>query len=562
MLNLHFGQNKMNNRSFKYYSLMLLLLVLPFVLRGRQSNTFPKAEKLALFTDRDLYIAGEEVHFSAFVTNHPLPGLSHIVYAEILEPDGTRITGGKFLLAHEATHGCLTIPSGSITGTYYLRVYTKYMRNTGPGSFAYVSLRIINPYKIDVLSGNDTLQNKIEQKTVKGVGNPLKITTNKKIFIPREKVKVTVRTGKIKGLCASVVPELAAPGSMLHMNSRSSKVDIINFYPENRGLSVTGKLKDSITGKGEAGALVNLSIIGRGQTFMATKTDSSGHFYFSLPMYTGNRDLFLGPQNIRGTHPKILVDNDFSVARVHLPNPVFKLDSAERVLASQMAQNNRVRELFTNDSLNCNSRALRPDKAFYGKPSYTLTLDQYIQLPTLEEYFNELPSMVKVRKHDGKKYFKVIGDQPDMEYLEPLVLVDWVAVDDPEKILAASPSNVARIEVVNKPYVIGDITYGGIVSIITKKNNFAGIDLPKSGMFLNYAFLHDNCHCTILTPQSPDKPDTRNTLYWNPDLDLNLGNEVHFSFTTADTPGKYTIIFQGIGHDGKIFVKRAIIDVK
>ncbi len=555
----------MNNKRYIYYPLMMLLLALPFVIKGQRKNGFPKAERLALFTDRGLYIAGENVHFTAFVTNHA-KGLSRIVYAEILAPDGTRLTGGKFTLADETTHGCLAVPPGSITGNYYLRVYTKYMRNNGPSSFAYVSLKIINPYKKEVLVGNDTLHNSTRQDTGDMYVSILKISTNKKIYLPREKVNVSIKTdgiknGEIQGLSVSVVPELAAPGKMLQLHANSSEVGIVKFYPENRGLSITGTLKDSITGKGEADVRVNLSIIGRGKTFMATQTDSSGYFFFSLPSFTGNRDLFLGTQNIPRSHPEILVDNDFSVAPIQLPHLAFKLDSAERTLAFQMAQNNRVRQLFRNDSVLCN-KVSKPDKAFYGKPSYTLTLDQYVQLPNLEEYFNELPSLVKVRKHHGAKYFKVLGNQPVMSYIEPLVLVDWVAIDNPEKILAASPTTISRIEVVNKPYVIGDMKYGGIISIITKKGDFAGIDLPRSGMFLNYAFLHDNCHCAITVRDSVDKPDTRITLYWNPDLKLNVGNEIHFSFTTADTPGKYIILLQGIGHDGKPFVKHVVIYVR
>ncbi|MBE0651092.1 MAG: hypothetical protein IH595_09645, partial [Bacteroidales bacterium] len=53
-----------------------------------------------------------------------------------------------------------------------------------------------------------------------------------------------------------------------------------------------------------------------------------------------------------------------------------------------------------------------------------------------------------------------------------------------------------------------------------------------------------------------------NTLYWNPDVDLNSENEIHFSFTTADTPGKYAIVLQGIDADGKSFMKKEIIIVK
>ena len=42
----------------------------------------------------------------------------------------------------------------------------------------------------------------------------------------------------------------------------------------------------------------------------------------------------------------------------------------------------------------------------------------------------------------------------------------------------------------------GNITYGGIISFVSRKNNFAGIDLPKSGTFISYSFLED-CTETI-----------------------------------------------------------------
>ena len=38
-------------------------------------------------------------------------------------------------------------------------------------------------------------------------------------------------------------------------------------------------------------------------------------------------------------------------------------------------------------------------------------LINYVQLPTLEEYFNELPTLAKVRKRQGEKYFKILGAQ-------------------------------------------------------------------------------------------------------------------------------------------------------
>ncbi len=556
----------MNKTNYKYYLFIILLLGLPFAIEAQQSPIYPKAERLALFTDRGLYIAGENIHFAAFVTNHAQQGLSDIVYAEIIEPDGTQITGAKFLLIHGTSHGCLTIPSHILTGNYYLRVYTKYMRNVGPHSYPYVRLKIINPFNKEVLKGDK----KAEHGTQKISGNPLAnsiiLNTAKKVYQAREKVNVTLNTKKAfektQRLCVTVVPDMVIPDKMIPMHSISTKVNMLKFYPENRGISITGTLLDSLTKKGEAGVDVNLSIIGKGKIFMAVKTDSKGHFFFSLPPYTGNRDLFLEPHNMVESHNRILVDNDFSTSPIQLPAPIFKIDSSERLEATQMVKNFQVRQFINSKNLLKNKKPSKSVKAFYGTPSYTLKLNEYIQLPTIEAYLDNLNSLVKVRKRHGKKYLKIVSLLPQMAYLQALVLVDGVAVDKPEKILALSPKNISRIEVVNKPYVIGGMKYGGIVNFISKKGDFAGIDLPHSGMFLNYRFLHNNCHCSITTPESLKQPDTRNTLYWNPDVTLTSEHEIHLSFTTPDTPGKYAIVLQGVDLDGKPFIKKDIIVVK
>ncbi len=545
---------------------MLLLLAFPPILRGQASNGFPKAEKLALFTDRGIYITGEEVHFTTFVMNHSIQGLSYILYAEIIEPDGTKITGGKFPLTHSSAHGCLTIPSESITGNYYLRVYTKYMRNLGPTSFACVGLKIINPHKSNMLRGKDTLKIISDEHIERSSGNILKISTDKTVYLPREEANVTVRTNseskEILGLSISVIPEVAAPETMFNKDTEARQVDSIRFYTENRGPSLTGILRDSITKRPEAGARVNLSITGDRVDFLVAKTDKNGHFYFSLPPYSGKHDLFINPQNIPGKHPEIFVHNDFSTAPIQLPDPVFNIDSIERAVAFHMAQNFRLRQRFDNDSARCDKKTSNSKETLFVEPSYTLKLNNYIQLPTLEAYLDNLPSSVKVRRRHGKKYFKIVDLQPPMDSLDPLVLVDGVAIDDQEKILALSPTNISRIEVVNIPYKIGYMKYGGIVNIVSKKGDFAGIDLPNSGMFLNYAFLHDSCRCAITIPRTANRPDARNTLYWNPDVSIISGNVIHFSFTTGDAPGRYAIVFQGIDARGTPFLQKKIIVVQ
>ncbi len=538
-----------------------------FSTRGQQGKVYPDIEVVTLFTDRSLYITGEEVQFSAFIQSESqLQELSMILYAEIILPDGKSVSSGKFPILNQAAYGCLLIPKDVTTGVYYLRVYTKYMRNCGPEEYSYAAIKIVNPLRKDLITGTDTLEFAKEFNDASIASDQFLIEFNKNIIEPRDVVSISLKaTGisksNLQGLSISIVPEASSSVNIVTLPFNNHKVSSLNFYPETRGISITGKLHDNASGKAVSGARVNLSIIGKGRDFMAMQTDSAGRYFFSLPAYTGTRDLFLSAKNGSGRNPIIVVDNDFCKVPVHLPSPVFRLTTEEQAEAHKMALNARLMKIFATDTIPCSKTAERPNRAFYGKPSATIVIDKYIQLPTLEDYFYELPSFVKVRKRDGEKYLKVIGSQAEMTFFDPLLLVDWVAISDPAKILAVPPQNIDRIELVYEPYIKGDITYGGIVSFVSKKSDFAGIDLPASGIFLNYLFQTDMRICNISEPDKENIPDARNTLFWKPNLMLSSENSSVVSFTTPDTPGRYAIVLKGITSSGETFMQTKAFEV-
>ena len=83
-----------------------------------------------------------------------------------------------------------------------------------------------------------------------------------------------------------------------------------------------------------------------------------------------------------------------------------------------------------------------------------------------------------------------------------------------------------------------------------KKNDFAGIDLPASGKFINFGFL-DDCSDHNLPGILPrNVPDPRNTVYWNPSIPAGTDGNTIISFTAPDTPGKYTILLTGFSRTG------------
>ncbi len=559
----------MNIKNIVFLSL-LLMLVTPayFSLSAQTLPDLQKPEKPITFTDRGFYISGEKIRFSVFnISTKKYKAISNVAYLELVSPNGTIIAKGKFQIDKQKANGCLTIPSNLPTGNYYLKTYTRYLQNFGTNYYFFVPVTIINPYLSAIASGTDSLIFRKSINAKKNISQFLSIKTNKQKFNPGDIISISIAkntddANAIQQISVSVIPQFTTPnlGNVLS-SGITKKLKKLSFIPETRGITITGILRDSITKKHLPETRINLSIVGPDNDYIPAKTKKNGEFNISLPDNYGYHDIFVSTENINHQHPQILIENDFSHLLVHLPNPTLHLSGNQKETGLKMAKNYQIRKAYYKNLLCTNSNVQNDSIPFYGKPSFVLALDQYVELPSLEEYFNELPSIVKIRVKNNKKYFKIIGPQPGMANFKPLVMVDNVAIDNPDKILAASPSEIARIEVVNRLYVKGNYSFGGVINIISKHHDFAAIDLPKSGIFMNYLFFSDTCNCRPEMHFKNNIPDAKNTLYWNPSLNIKNNTPVTINVIAPETPDNYIIVLQGVNSRGKPFLIKKTIEV-
>lgn len=514
-------------------------------------------EKVIINTDRSVYTTGESILFSAItLSNQEL--LSQILYIELIMPNGKQIKGIKCNIERSKSLGLIKIPENIYSGNYFIRAYTKYMRNFGPSSYDYRFIKIINPYHEKVLNESNPEDSSKFKLVPFNTHKNIDIEINKDTFDLREKIDVIIKnytSDSFLNLTVSVVPVTTTNFNRIHTtaNNRSSEF----FYPETRGISLSGLLKDKTTNEPLVRKKVNLTIIqNKKNIFFSTFSDNNGNFYFALPDFTGDRDIFLSPEKIPDANPQLLINNDFCTNKISLPNPTFVLTKKEQKSVYKLAINNKVFDLFFKDTMN-NSSSANSEKMdtlpFYGLPTNTLKIKDYIDLPTLKDYFTEITFPIKIKEEKENKQFKVIGTNTELNLYDPLIMVDLVPVYNVDHILEISPERINRIEVVTSPYVRGDITYGGIVNIISEKNDLAGVTLPKSGMFLNYLFLEDpnTKNQNFNTPKSDLIPDTRNTLYWNPDVKFDSNTKAKISFKTGDTDETYIIKVIGTPEKGE-----------
>lgn len=536
------------------------------------NKTQIKEERLVLFTDRTLYVVGENIYLSAFCyieDEQKQMELSKIFYVEILTQDGTKISGAKFPLKNFIGHGCMKIPDEVITGNYIIRAYTKYMRNFDPERYSYIALKIVNPQKNDVLSIENKenrnipfSKNEAEQNNTFNI----KLTTNKRIYKPLDSVTVSLKAVKyfvdsIRGLSITVVPEFSFFNSRLHPFAKEYFSEKI-FYPETRGVSITGTIVDKNTGEGLPYRTINLSIIGEDRLFLPDISDSSGRFFFALPEKYGGDDIFICLNEEKKSETSILIDNDFSSKYSPFFIEPFNLSDEERKIALSFAKNIQISNHYRKHNNSMSDSTLKISKPFYGKPSEILIIDNYIKLPSLQEYFTELPTLVRIKSRNGKKYFKIYSEIASMSIYDPLILIDGAAIDDTERILAINPQKIDRIEVVDVPFIKGDLVYGGIISIESKNGDFAGVDLPESGMFISYNFLTKNYDCDMHKNFSRNYPDCRNTLFWVSNFLINDEEGNYFAFKASQATGKYIVHMVGIKDNGEIINQSVSFEIE
>ncbi|MCF8398578.1 MAG: hypothetical protein K9G58_10435 [Bacteroidales bacterium] len=166
-------------------------------------------EKIYLHTDRDVYVAGENIYFSAdcFVPGMPEWNISNIIYAELFDNKQNSLARKKLKVEKGMAHNRIRIPADLPTDYYYLRVFTQFSRNFPPSVAPYKAILVINPEippelneqntidKVEFYTENSGLVNDIRNRLVFRMNRQLTKTTDS-VFLFRygtdtTRVKVT-----------------------------------------------------------------------------------------------------------------------------------------------------------------------------------------------------------------------------------------------------------------------------------------------------------------------------------------------------------------------------------
>lgn len=525
-------------------------------------------EKLHLFTDRNLYAAGEKVCFSLYNLSHPLlkeSMWSRVCYLELINSRNVAVARGKYRLYAWGGDGQITIPDSASTGQYYLRAYTRWMRNYPPSEYFHVPLAIVNPRRIS--SGDLSDEGK---KSGSGGRSPVNTTgiacsSDKSSYGKRG--KVTVRINPAYGgsssdaYCISVIKNGTLDETFYDTPAAAGKDTLrlkdLVYYPETRGATVSGTVFLGEEQEPSDRALLGMTILGPEPDYFEFMTDEKGRFRIPVQQLTGNTDALLTIHSNPDEPVKILKDEEYSSDFSTAPVPGVDFFGERRALVEEVLVNSQLRAAFElPDKDPVDTGAPESNVLFYGSPEFRYRTEDYVALPDLEEFLFEIVHQVRVEKNKDHTQLVVLDERDEIIDPPPLILLDYVPVRKIGDLLSVSPQRIDHIDVVNRRYFRGDNTYGGIVSVVTGRGDRAGVALSEGSAFIRFTGLSD--------PQetlSPDyegvagndrMPDLRNTLYWAAHYEITPENGGSFTFYTSDVTGEFMVIVRALTSDGNV----------
>jgi len=113
-------------------------------------------EEMYIHTDRDVYVAGEELWFTSYLfdrqTGKTSPG-SSIAYFELLNPYNVPVIQKRLLISDGICPGSTHLPDTLTPGIYTCRIYTNWMKNFLPGNAFTKNIAIVNPFRSSIFTG-------------------------------------------------------------------------------------------------------------------------------------------------------------------------------------------------------------------------------------------------------------------------------------------------------------------------------------------------------------------------------------------------------------------------
>ncbi|MFO7997508.1 MAG: hypothetical protein R6U86_00845 [Bacteroidales bacterium] len=562
-------------------------------------------ECVFVHTDRDIYVAGEEVFFSLWLFT-PQAGnepASRFAYIGLRGASGM-IERISMELSDAKGSGAIYLPDTMSTGYYELIAFTNWMRNVGERGYFRKSILVVNRFDRELANilpeqgqENPAIQS-AEAVHFSGL-QPTAAPGPLKLSIKEQFEKQELMTIKAEApdpadpithmeVSVSLLASLESPFSGLglstclatnsvteRLSDRESMRDkdemarpSDDWYPkEHSHKTIRGRATHTWSGDGLQGLRILLSTPDTLVNLIYTETNANGYFFFELSDYYDDKELFLTPDLSTTNSPVSLgIEDRFSIKTPFQSTPF--ADMPARVDHIRNCQDivriNKVFDIRSPGPQSIDapgSPAPRP----FAEAVLTIYPENYAPMTDLREISRELVGPWRIRRSGGQYTQGMIcNTSGSLLPGEPVLFIDGIITTNLHALLAIGGAQIRKLEVHNLNWVYGDMYFPGIVAVFTKDEAYLDMDFIPEPLRLIHPAHHRPLAFYSPGPEAgagrkdPARPDLRQLLYWNTDA---AGDEP-LSWYASDLAGEYRVFVRAQTQSGQLLEATKTIVVK
>lgn len=537
----------------KIFTIILLVLA-AFTTAAAQEHL---SERVYVSTDRDVYVAGDEVFLSAFcidMATGGLSGSSSVAYVEIIAPEGP-VQTAKIALSKGRGGGFIHLDNTIPSGQYKMVAYTAQCFNEDGYDFEEGArmLSIINPFTTARSSSGVQILSDEDYEALASPAKPsagsLRLEADGRLVLTNVSGSPVTLSVSVRHDDGLVAPPVTNPLSFISGATRGTSFTgnrIIDFEGEvirTRVMASPDAIDDV------AGASVYLSVPGRTSDFYVSRIDSDGTATFFTRNIYGDTDLVLDIGTTSEPCHLELISPFAGVKASGLPALPLSPGLSDRIISRSVAM--QMHEAAGADSL-YDMPAL-PEDYLFAADSVEYILDDYTRFPLMEELFIEFIRGVRVGRNGKDRSLQLsLNDsfRPSLtSQLPSLALLDGVPVIDQNAIFDYDPLLVERIVVYPHTVYLGGWPYSGVVAFDTYKH-----DLPSFTFGENARIVEFQGVGYPVSVRQPDSeagiPDLRRTLLWIPVLELAPGETKTLEYAAPSYEGTFEVAVEGFDSEG------------
>lgn len=354
---------------------------------------------------------------------------------------------------------------------------------------------------------------------------------------------------------------LTSPASIAASDMRINDLDKLHI-PEIRGMLISGSAT-APSGIPLGNEFIYLSVPATDYLFLASRTDSSGNFFFTTNKIKDDADVIFQLSPHLQSNYRLHIEDPFIAKYEKFVPSRISLDTSWAELIEKRSVWVQVENAFykeKRDSLMYGNESVK----FYGTPDKVYLLDNYVRFPSLDDVLIEYIPEISLRKKGDQYNIKVVNFKNGLPFDEdPLILLDGIPLFDHNRVLELDPLRIKKIEIIKRKYFYGPMKLSGIISLESYEGNAM-------------KFTDRNFTIEKLVGLQPGKiryqpdydkkdlariPDYRLQLYWNPLLVVtHPSTSVHFY--TSDIEGDFEILVDGYDSKGNRLMAREVFTVK